>query len=195
MKIVLARLNTALAIALTNGDTKASDQFKASIDQITPFAVDPYILPDVLVPPAPVVPATVQEVHDAVQAGTITPQQAVDAGVIKSVDAIPPVPVAPSSDAVQLGSSDSAGPATVAPVVSVDPAVQSDASAPAATVTQTPAPAVDPAPVVASVDTPAASVTPPPVTDPAAAPVADRLTADEARITALEQASGKVSRQ
>lgn len=219
MKIVLARLQTALALATANGDANATTLFTTAITEITPFAKDPYILPDVLTPPAPVpdvASMTIAEAHDAVQAGVITRQDAVDAGVVATVDALPPHP-----------SEVPAPPATPDPTTSAPAAV---ADAPASSVPDPAAPsapAVDPAPVAAA-PVPDSQSAAPIVSAPADAPVTtadtiaglalqaeqgnapsppppvDRLTALEQRVTADEAReqqfesdvkSGKVSRQ
>lgn len=60
MNIVLARLQTALAIANKEGDTNAAAEFTAAIRDLTPFARDPFIMPDVLTPPADPVPQVME---------------------------------------------------------------------------------------------------------------------------------------
>lgn len=197
MKIVLARLQTALAIATANGDADATPLFTTAISEITPFAKDPYILPEVLTPPAPLVPATVQEVHDAVQAGAITPQQAVDAGVIPSVDAIPPAPTPPVTDAPPAAVPSE--PTTSAPAAVADAPTSSVPDPVTSPVAATPdpisAPAADTQPSVAPA-APVADPSPPQPVDRLTA-LEQRVTADEAREASFEDAvkSGKVSRQ
>lgn len=85
----IAAGNQDPAIAAVVADLQASRQRSADATAAASAILNPNPAP----PAAPVVPTTVQEVHDAVQAGAITPQQAVDAGVIKSVDQIAPAPV------------------------------------------------------------------------------------------------------
>lgn len=153
MKITLARLQTALAIATANGDKNASQMFQTAIDEITPFAVDPYIMPDVLTPPAPAVDVaamTKDEAHDAVQAGVITRQDAVDAGVIAKVDDLSPHP-----DEVQVIESPVAAPAGTD-----NPPSSSGADAPS----EAPVPSAQPEPVVAAPDSPSPVI---PSSDPA----------------------------
>lgn len=226
MKNTLARLQTALAIANTNGDTASAAAFQAAIETVTPLVKDPYIMPDVLTPPVPAVPpvsidpaavpATIAEAHDAVQAGTITRQDVVDAGVIQHVDQLPPSPAE-----VAAGVENVAPPTPVTPAVvpQADPGDEStatpdpvpvapviDTPAPTASADPVPAPSVPPATVDAAPAqvTPSVAATPDPVSAPAAdpqpsvAPVApisdadrlkaleDRVTADEAKEQAFE---------
>lgn len=196
MNIVEARLKTAQAIAKANGDSNAEANFAALITDLQAVKHDPYILPDVLTPPAEAAP-TVQEVHDAVQAGETTPEEAHADGLIPSPDVIPPAdnPVTPPAD-------------TSAPVSAEGPVAVADSIAP---VTESPsAPAVDaPAPVdPAAGDAPAQPEPVVPPADPAPAVAqgdagdedptpADKETIDslDARVDALEGHPRKVSRQ
>lgn len=203
MKIVLARLQSIKAVALSNGNADAAGAIDQMVALGTPIDIQ---LPEVLMPPsdpAPApVPTTVQEAHDAVQAGTITRQDAVGAGVIQTVDQLPPHPdevppadPAPAADPV---------PATVAvDPAPVDPSPPAVVVAPAPdSVIQTVVPdapvSADVAPVVGP-----AAVTQSDPGDETPAPVdrlgalEQRVAADEAKEEAFEQEvrSGKVSRQ
>ncbi len=143
MRIVLARLQSLKAVALSNGNDGAA----AAIDQMTALGEPIDIqLPEVLVPPTEVtpvpvevpLPTTIEEAHDAVQAGTHTREELVDAGVIPTVDTIPPPPE-PAAEPVPESPTSS------------EPAVSADAPATSAPeqVTETPAPmTADPVPPV-----------------------------------------------
>lgn len=211
MKNTLARLQTALAIANTNGDTASAAAIQTVIPTVTLLVKDPYIMPDVLTPLVPAVPpvsidpaavpATIAEAHDAVQAGTITRQDAVDAGVIQHVDQLPPSPaevaagvenvapptpvtptpvtpaVAPQSDPGdetqnKVTPSPDVAVAVAAPVADIaQPATVIDTPAPTASADPVPAPSAPPA----TVDAAPAQVTPSVAAtpDPVSAPAAD----------------------
>lgn len=166
MRIVLARLQSLKAVALSNEgkDSKSA----AIIDQMTALGTPVDIqLPAVLNPasdpaaPEPEVvsmpvPTTIAEAHDAVQAGVITRQDAVDAGVIQHVDQLPPSPAEVA-----------AGVENVAPPTPVTPAVVPQAD-PGDETTATPVPV----PVAPVVDTPAPAASADPVPAPSAPPAA-----------------------
>lgn len=217
----IARIQTAVAIAQGNGDTAALSAFQAAIAAITPFAVDPYILPDVLTPadvPAAPVPTSIQEAHDMVQAGVITREDAVDSGVIQTVDQLPPhpdeqvtapeastaapvdVPVPEAGPDVQLAPVTDPQPAPVA----VDPVPVTETTAPVVSTEPAPTPeqviqtvvpdaAVQPdvAPVVGQE---AVAQADPGDEDPTP-PEKETIASLDKRIDQLERPGGKVSRQ
>lgn len=221
MNIVEMRLKTAQAVAAANGDTNSVAVFDQLITDLQAVKHDPYILPDVIVPPTQ--PADPQAAHDAAMAAGPAPEQVTESPVTTDVGA--PTPASSSADSGTLADgSVPADPATVQPVTpdptSSAPAV--DASAPASSVPDAapvapaasdaapqPAaeqPAADPTPVIVQVSVPGPDSVP-----NAAAPVAASLPADEpvdptppesqtidtldARLDALEGHPRKVSRQ
>lgn len=215
MRIVLARLQSLKAVALSNGNADAA----TAIDQMTLLGTPIDIqLPEVLMPPSDQTPApdplppptTIAEAHDQVQAGVITREEAVESGVISHVDQL-----APSPAEVEAGVENVPPPVVLPqPVetpVAVDPAPVDPAPAavlpetPVAPVMETPVGsggAVLPEPAAPSAE-PVAAVEPTPVAqgdagdeDPTPADQQTMETIDQ-RLDALEghPRGGKVSRQ
>jgi hypothetical protein len=194
MKITMARLQTALAIAKGNGDSAAASSFSSAISNISDLVRVPYILPENLTPPAAapdISTMSTQEVHDAVQAGVIPHEDAVAAGVnVAPLDQ--PVIESPApagepgiqGNALPDGSpqpvTETASPPVVAEAAPVEPAV-------------TPDPSVPTAEQAAPVDAAATSAGDPGDEDPTPADK-ETIASLDARLDKIER-PGKVSRQ
>lgn len=209
MNIVEMRLKTAQAIAKANGDTNSVAVFDQLITDLQAVKHDPYILPDVIVPPA--APVDPQAAHDAAMAAGSAPEQVTPPpSDVAGADAVPPS-AAPVSDGSSATPVSADGQVAVAPSVTSDPissAPAADASAPASSVPDAApvAPAASDAP--AEPAAPDAAPAPAPVADapanpPQAAPddvdptPPESQTIDtlDARLDALEGHPRKVSRQ